>query len=173
MYLKYTHKLEKCYSVVKICVIYSLYMKGMTHYLIDYIKELDLPTADFAIFGSGPMIIHGLKEIHNDFDIIARGKAWEKIAKMGEVSVAPMGDKYVKLFNGRVECFDGWAPGDTNADALIDEAEMINNLPWVQLEHVLQYKYALNRPKDADDIRKIESYFEHMKELEGKEKKDS
>ena len=126
--------------------------------MIEKIKSLGLPNSDFAIFGSGPMMIHGLKEMRHDIDIITRGAAWEKVKEMGEVETAEMGDQKVMLFNNRIEAFDGWAPGNMNADKLIDEAEVIDGLPWVHIEHVLEYKKILNREKDQEDIKILEHY---------------
>ena len=45
-----------------------------------------------------------------------------------------------------------------DANKLIDEAEIIDNLPWVHIEHVLEYKKILNREKDIADIKIIEDY---------------
>lgn len=133
-------------------------MKGSTHYVIDKIKDLGLPTKDFAIFGSGPMMIHGLKELIHDIDIVARGEAWEMIQRLGNVEIAELGDKRVTFFNKRIEAFNGWKPGGMDRDMLIDEAEIIDGLPWVHIEHVLEYKKILNREKDQDDIEKLEHY---------------
>jgi len=52
--------------------------------LFDRVKRLNLPVGDFAIFGSGPLIVRGIIPGSNDLDIICRGKAWQKIKKIGE-----------------------------------------------------------------------------------------
>ena len=48
----------------------------------DLFKQLDslnLPKADYAITGSGPLYAHGLiPALENDLDIVARNSAWEK-----------------------------------------------------------------------------------------------
>jgi predicted nucleotidyltransferase len=51
--------------------------------LLSLLKSLKLPTEDFAVFGSGPMYAHGIKELGHDLDLIARGVAWEKAKEHG------------------------------------------------------------------------------------------
>lgn len=46
--------------------------------------SLNLPTEDFAVFGSGPMFAYGLRKSIHDIDLIARGQAWEKAKTLGQ-----------------------------------------------------------------------------------------
>jgi len=48
------------------------------HPLIKKLLSLDLPPEDYAVFGSGPMFAHGIKDLGHDIDVIARKKAWKK-----------------------------------------------------------------------------------------------
>ncbi len=43
-------------------------------------------------------------------------------------------------------------------DHLIDTAEMIDGLPFVQLEHVIAYKQIAGRPKDLEHLRKLDQF---------------
>jgi hypothetical protein len=65
------------------------------------LRALDLPTADYAIFGSAPLAVH-------DLDAVARGTAWEQAKGLGEVRIAPEGDPVVWLEGGAIEVFGGW-----------------------------------------------------------------
>jgi hypothetical protein len=51
--------------------------------LFDEVKALNLPRGDFAIFGSGPLIVRGIIPASNDLDIICRGEAWDEVQAMG------------------------------------------------------------------------------------------
>ena len=51
--------------------------------LFDSVKSLNLPVSDFAIFGSGPLIVRGIIPASNDLDIICRGQAWERVKAIG------------------------------------------------------------------------------------------
>jgi hypothetical protein len=129
------------------------------HPLIDALLSLELPSEDYAVFGSGPMYAHGLKDLGHDLDIVARGAAWEKAAEKGEIKITESGDdKVIELFDGFIEIFRSWAPGEWDIDALIDEAEEISGIRFVQLEKVLAWKKIKNRPKDAEHIALIEAY---------------
>ena len=44
--------------------------------LIKIVAELDLDHRDFVIFGSGPLLAHGLRRRIGDLDVVARGPAW-------------------------------------------------------------------------------------------------
>lgn len=133
-------------------------MNEQSHQLLEKLRHLDLPANDYAIFGSGPMVVHGLKEFDHDIDVIARGEAWKKAMTLGKVEQAEMRDHRVVLFDGKIEIFDGWKPGKWDIDALIDTAETYDGLPYVKLEHVLEQKKRLGRVKDIKHLKLIESY---------------
>ncbi len=123
---------------------------------------LDLPTQDFAIFGSGPMFAHGLKDLGHDIDIVARGRAWEVAAKLNTPVPTKSGNALVvELFEGEIEIFNSWAPGEWNIDELIDNAEVVEGVRFVQLEEVLKWKRMMNRPKDVEDIALIDKYLKN------------
>jgi hypothetical protein len=43
--------------------------------LVKLATELDLDQSDFVIFGSGPLLAHGLRRRIRDLDVVARGTA--------------------------------------------------------------------------------------------------
>jgi hypothetical protein len=122
------------------------------------LRALDLPTEDYAIFGSGPLAVRGLIEEVHDLDVVARGAAWEQAKGLGEVRIAPEGDPLVWLEGGAIEVFSGWLGWDI--DMLIDNAEIIDGLPFARLEDVLAFKLSLGRPKDVAHARLIEGYLQ-------------
>jgi hypothetical protein len=120
------------------------------------LRALNLPTADYAIFGSGPLAVRALIEDVHDLDVVARGTAWEQAKGLAEVRIAPEGDPVVWLEGGAIEVFGGWLGWDI--DMLIDNAEIIDGLPFARLEDVLAFKLSLRRPKDIAHARLIEGY---------------
>ena len=128
--------------------------------LFAQLLSLDLPTDDYAVFGGGPLYAHGLKEELHDLDIIARGEALRRVRELGEVKEAKLGGEVVNLFGESLEFFDTWAPGQWDPDRLIDTADVIEGVRFVGLMHVLEWKKRMGRPKDLDDIARIE---EHLK----------
>ena len=116
--------------------------------LFDLLRSLELPISDYAVFGSGPLIVRGIIEATNDLDVISRGEAWRRALVLGELVSLPDGDRIVSCFDGAVTIGRSWAYGDFDIDELIDTAEVIEGMPFVQLEHVVRYKEIAARPKD-------------------------
>ena len=75
---------------------------------------------------------------------------------LGAVRTAPQGDPVVWLEGGAIEIFGGWLGWDI--DALIDDAKIIDGLPFARLEDVLAFKRSYGRPKDIAHVRLIEDY---------------
>ena len=121
--------------------------------LVKLATDLDLDRRDFVIFGSGPLLAYGLRQSIRDLDIVARGKAWERVSRhgspvRGSINCAPMS----LFWGGLIQFSRGWVSDDWDADDLIDRAEIIQGLPFAQLTDVLAYKQMLLRPKDRPDI---------------------
>ncbi|MBT8246726.1 MAG: hypothetical protein KJN73_02860 [Acidimicrobiia bacterium] len=123
--------------------------------LFDHVRSLDLPAGDYAVFGSGPLIVRGIVEATNDLDIICRSEAWERVREVGEISSFDDGNECVNLLDGRITFGVTWKYGAFDLDELIDTAEIIEGLPFVQLEHVVAYKEAADRPKDRKHLEQL------------------
>ena len=127
--------------------------------LFDRVKSLNLPVSDFAIFGSGPLIVRGIIPASNDLDIICRGQAWERVKAIGELEYLSKYDvTVVTMCDGRLTFGTKWAIGEFDIDELIDGAEEIDGLPFVRLEHVTNYKEISKRPKDLRHIEALKAY---------------
>ena len=120
--------------------------------LFDQVRALDLPVGDYAILGSGPLIVRRIIEATNDLDIIARGAAWERVRQIGEISKFDDENECVSLFDRQITFGVTWKYGSFDLDQLIDTAEIIDGLPFVELEHVIAYKEAAARPKDREHL---------------------
>jgi hypothetical protein len=117
------------------------------------VRELGLPKADFAIFGSGPLIVRGLIEGSNDLDVLCRGDAWKTVETLGRVSYLEEYDVTVaSICDGRVTFGTEWGIGNPDVNALIDAAELIEGLPFVRLCHVVRYKLQRASAKDMQHI---------------------
>ena len=123
-------------------------MAPLERNLFDLLRSLELPMGEYAIFGSGPLIVRGIIEGTNDLDVISRGRAWDRALGAGELVSLPDGAKIVSCFDGAVTIGVNWAYGDFDINELIDTADVIDRLPFVRLEHVVRYKEIAARPKD-------------------------
>ncbi len=124
--------------------------------LFEKLRALRLPASEYAIFGSGPLVAHGLLGEIRDVDVVARGTAWRRATELGPTLVGTEGDPVVRLEDGRIEVFGGWMGWDIVA--LIDGAQRIDGLPFARLEDVLTWKRTYGRPKDLEHVRLIERY---------------
>jgi hypothetical protein len=120
--------------------------------LFDLLRSLELPLGDYAVFGSGPLIIRGIVEATNDLDVISRGRAWEQALSRGNLVSLPDGDEIVSCFEGAVTVGRSWAYGDFDIDELINTADVIDGIPFVRLEHVVRYKEIAARQKDLTHL---------------------
>ena len=122
--------------------------------LFDRLRMLDLPIGQYAVFGSGPLAVRGLLEELGDLDVICRGPTWKMVRQLGKV-VMQGEDETIDLGNG-LTFGTSWAYGDFDIDALIDGAEFIKGLPFVQLDAVVEFKRLAGRDKDLEHISLVE-----------------
>lgn len=109
---------------------------------------LALPPGDFAVHGSGAMLLRGLIDDASDLDIVARGAAWHRACSLAAPEAGER-DAVVRVLPD-VEIWGGWLGDDVGA--LIDRAEMVDGWPCVTLQDVLAFKERLARPKDRGHI---------------------
>jgi hypothetical protein len=129
--------------------------------LFQRVKELKLPIGKYALFGSAPLGIRGLKDCH-DIDIIVAEDLWNEYKeKDWEIKVMPHGSQY--LWNDEIELWKDWKPGQWDIQKLIGKAEMIDGLPFVKLEYVVEWKRQNGREKDLKDIETIEKFLREQK----------
>lgn len=124
--------------------------------LVQLETELDLDRRDFVIFGSGPLLAHGLRRRIRDLDVVARGTVWRHVSQHGVPATGTVNGAPLALFwGGLIQFSSGWISDDWDTDDLIDRAESIQGLPFAQLTDVLAYKQMLDRPTDRPDIEAL------------------
>ena len=122
------------------------------------VPSLHLPEGKYAVFGSGPLAAHGIRD-SRDIDIIITSDVYDWASKLGWQEKS-FSDGTLYLAKDGVELFDSWDYGAYNptAEELIEKAEIIRRVPFVPLSEVLKWKQAFGRPKDLDDIKLIEQH---------------
>jgi hypothetical protein len=128
----------------------------LTHPLIAELLALDLPFGDWALFGSGPLLVRGWIEDVSDLDVVSRGAAWQRARELGRRSYLPDGNE-ITTIGDAVTVGTTWAYGEVDVDRLIDTAEMIDDVPCVTIDHVVAYKRIADRPKDRIHLAVIEA----------------
>jgi len=137
-------------------------MTDSNHPLIRRLLDLALPHGDWALFGSGPLLLRGWISDVGDLDVISRGSAWERAKEVGELgTLTPGGIEMINIDGGAITIGTSWQYGGTPVSDLIDDAEEIDGVPCVLLEHIVAYKRIADRPKDRVHLAAIE---EHLAE---------
>jgi hypothetical protein len=124
--------------------------------LFERLRALDLPAGDYAIFGSGTLAIRGLIDDPADLDVLCRGAAWKRVLTLGSLDTLPDGNPIVSLEGGLLTFGHTWAFGDSDIEEMIDNAETIDGLPFVRLNHVVAYKKARLNERDRVHLDLIE-----------------
>lgn len=132
--------------------------------IFESVKNLKLPLGKFALFGSGPLGVRGIRE-SDDADIIVTADLFNKLKNDPgwKADINKNGNEV--LLRENMEVFRNWSPGDWNIDDLIKDAEIIEGLLFVKLEHVLRWKKIYGREKDLKDLELIESYLQKSRIL--------
>lgn len=113
------------------------------------LTELDLPCNEYAITGSGPLAIRGIREA-NDVDVVVKPVLWNKLLKKH----SPYDSKHMRI--GNIEIWGDFINLTSRMEEVIDHAEVIDGFPFVSLQDTLSWKKFLNREKDQRDILSIE-----------------
>ena len=132
-------------------------IKNMKH--LNELSSLNLPAGKFAIFGSGPMSVRGIRE-SEDLDIIVKQDAWDFLANKYPASLH---SNPTCLKIGNVEVYKDWLELSDRIDEMIDSAETIANFPFVRLKYVVEWKTQFGREKDLKDIELIQKYNDGQK----------
>ncbi len=136
-----------------------------------HLRNFNLPTDQYAITGSGPLVIRNLKAI-GDIDIIVSQGLWDDLA--AQFGVADQdGVRKIVLPGEIVEAFHEGsfytAPVDDKAPTIasrIAHAEIIDGLPFDSIENILYYKQKDAREKDLKDILLIEQWMREHKHIQ-------
>lgn len=115
------------------------------------LKDLGLPEDQYAVSGSGPLAVRGIRDVH-DLDIIVKPELWEYLCRQYNKE----NDRLIKI--GNIDIYREWKPYFRDVDALISDADLIDEIRFIRFDDILKWKKAMNKPKDREDVRLIEEY---------------
>ena len=128
--------------------------------IITKVKTLNLPKGSYIVFGSCPMAVLGIREA-NDIDLLVSQEIYEKLKKDGweEIDKGP-NDK--PLIRDVFEAHNNWNFSSYNPtlEDLLTSAIEVDGVTFASLEDVRKWKVASGRPKDVNDIKMIDNYFD-------------
>ncbi|MGI9205299.1 MAG: hypothetical protein ACR2Q3_14885 [Woeseiaceae bacterium] len=127
--------------------------------LFDQLRQLNLPSRGYAIFGSGPLAVRGIVPLTNDVDVICTDEVWGIVNQIGRMEYLPEYDlNIVTMANGALTFGTIWGIGNFDVDELIATAEIVDGLPFVRLEHVIGYKTIRASEKDLQHLKALEEF---------------
>lgn len=135
------------------------------------LQELDLPKGQYALAGSGVLVLHDIERPKQmgDVDIFLATRPWFALHGRGDWSVFTTDPNdarrrsdppylFKTLHGLEVNIFSEWRNrdvGNINVGQWIHSAVEVgpNKWPCVRLDFLLDWKRSVRRPKDIDDIR--------------------
>ena len=124
---------------------------------VQQVQALGFPQGSYAVFGSGPLAVRGIRAAA-DIDIIVTEALFGELAKDLSWQKRQLRDHHPALQRESVEVFCTWAPGSWDIDDLIAHAESIGGVPFVQLAAVIEWKQLRDSDKDKEDLVLIAAY---------------
>lgn len=125
--------------------------------LLGEFRALNLPDGEYAIYGSGPMAVRGIKSTE-DLDVIVTEPLYQELKGKYPEDFAMDTIKRIKI--GEIEFYPAcaWDPKMSGLEGAIERAELIDGLRFVLLEDLVRWKKEMARPKDFEHIKMIEHY---------------
>lgn len=124
--------------------------------IVSKVKGLGLSGDEVLIYGSGAMVLRGVKEEASDVDLIAKGNDWERCKKMGKLVECDSGVGERVVFGNGVEVFN-LSPWEEIKNVFA-ESEVIEGVRVASLESVKKYKKDRMSDKDKKDLELIEQF---------------
>jgi hypothetical protein len=127
------------------------------------VQKLELPLGEYAVVGSGPLAVRGIREAH-DIDLVVTPQLYDQLKKDGwDEEHIPDSKREWVLSHGPFDVAATWSVEgyEPEVPQLIADAELIDGVAFVRLEDVMRWKKACAREKDLADIRLIEQFLAH------------
>ena len=117
--------------------------------IIDRLRKADFDAGEYWVVAGAAMVLHGVKESTRDIDLGCSSRMADMLQKAGcKVQVLADGTRRI-WYDDDIELFENWRAG---------EIEIIDSVPVVSLDGVIEMKRQLGREKDLKDIELIRDY---------------
>jgi hypothetical protein len=135
-------------------------------------EELNIPAERWVLGGSGVMVMHGIERKMRDVDIFTSTATWFGLFGTGDwdVFVTDPDDPqrrcdppylYRVMHDIEVNIFFNWrrrGRGDIDVAFWVHNTEMIDGIPCLPLQFLLDWKMEVGRAKDIDDISALKEF---------------
>jgi len=133
---------------------------------IDKLKSLGLPSNKCVIVSSGVLALYGIRQ-NDDLDISVTKDLFFKVLRLAGYKVKlynatkeswfPTNYPVCQLFDGDIEI--GFRSFTAPVPQLIEEANNVKGVNFLNLNRLIEWKKAINRPKDLKDIKNLKKVF--------------
>lgn len=152
--------------------------------LLRVLEDLALPEGQWALSGSGVLVMHGIERNRpmGDVDIWLATRPWFGLLSIDDPT--PWGGflprwnvfttdpenpatrcdpafLFKEMHGIEVNIFCQWRTigvGDINVTQWINDAELVEGIPCVPLQHILNWKDEMGRAKDSQDIEVLKKH---------------
>lgn len=128
--------------------------------IVRKVKKLNLPGGSYVVVGSGTMEVLGIRETR-DIDLVVSPEIYEKLKQEGwEEKVRDDGTSF--LVYNLYEVARTWddVSGEPNLESLLQDAHIVDSIPFVKVERLMEWKKRKGRDKDITDVELIKDYLE-------------
>jgi hypothetical protein len=130
-------------------------LKNVSH--INNLRKLGLPLNKMLIVGSGTMALLGIKN-NNDLDLWVTKDVFRLMAKNKNMrAVQKHGRLFYESLDGTIEASDSMPCTKGRVEDYLKRAIILYGFHFQSLNDVLDWKKCMKRPKDIEDIKKIET----------------
>ncbi len=125
------------------------------------LKELNLPTSEFVVVGSGALAIRHIRDT-NDLDVIVTQTFWNDLINNYKVELNEWNVERLDLGND-IEILNPEQSLFGNSKVvpvgeIFDEADVFDDIKFINLDHLKKIKSSFGRDKDLKDIELINQY---------------
>lgn len=125
------------------------------HSLRQRLSELPFSKTEYWVVAGGAMVLHGFRPQTQDIDLGCSTSLADQLEQQGyAVSHCEDGTRKI-IYSEDIEIYENWIEGT---------AEIINSVPVVCVDGLIQMKKKLGREKDLADIALLEKRKEEAKQ---------
>lgn len=128
--------------------------------VLEVVKALELPADNYLVYSGAVLAACGIRKA-DDVDILVSEEFFEKLKEMQEwKSSRRRGTKFLRRGVIEIASRIQWDDYEITLQGALQNKNVIDGVPFMSLKDVVQFKRALDRPKDQEDIELINAYRE-------------
>lgn len=117
--------------------------------ILEYINLFPYNKHDYWLITGAAMVLYGIKDHTSDIDMGCTTSMADQLEKAGYAyKITESGNRWFK-YNEQIEIFENW---------INDTVTVINGIPVITLQGLLEMKQELGREKDLNDIKLVQDY---------------